>query len=201
MNGFVGRGSTVIMGWTGSRVRSNLLRLRCVLPAGLGQSSVRRALSSSQVHQNVCLIIPSLDKPKHISGFLLFLRNQRFRGSAKNKYYFYDPNEGKWGVLAKAPLVERTCLIENVSYLYREKDWWWYDTKRQEWRVVKGLEVLNRNCCSGAIAQVNYCGKLLNLWDKFEQSSQSENKNIWCTVIALERGNGDDDVWGNVEWG
>ncbi|KAF8075665.1 hypothetical protein N665_1073s0013 [Sinapis alba] len=122
------------------------------------------------------------------------------RSSAKNEYYYYDPKEGKWGVLAKAPMVERTCLIENVSYMYREKDCLWYDTKRQEWRVVKGLEVLNKNCCAGAIALVNYCGKLLILWDKFEQPGQSENKNIWCSVIALERGNGDDEVWGNVEW-
>ncbi|CAF2001173.1 unnamed protein product [Brassica napus] len=63
--------------------------------------------------------------------------------------------------------------------------------------MVKGLEVLNRNCCAGALAIANYCGKLLILWDK---PGHGENKNIWCSVIALERDRGGDDVWGHVEW-
>ncbi|KAJ4901181.1 putative F-box/kelch-repeat protein [Raphanus sativus] len=84
----------------------------------------------------------------------------------------------------------RHCLIENVWYYCGEEYCSWFDTKLQKGRVVKSLEVLNRNCCAGALAVVNYYGKLLILWDK---PGQGENKNIWCAVIALERCNGDED--------
>ncbi|KAL0889555.1 hypothetical protein Bca101_013538 [Brassica carinata] len=119
------------------------------------------------------------------------------RSSANNEYYNYDPEEGKWCFGEKVLQIERTCVIDDVWYLCGEQHCSWYDTKRQEWRVVKGLEVLNSHCCAGALAVANYYEKLLILWDK---SGQNENKNIWCSVIALERGSGDDDVWGHVEW-
>ena len=119
------------------------------------------------------------------------------RSNAKNEYYYYDPKEGKWGVVTEALQFERACLIENVWYYCGEEYFSWFDTKLQNWRMIKGLEVLNRNCCAGALAVANYCGKLLILWDK---PGQGENKNIWCSVIALEREGGGDDVWGHVEW-
>ncbi|RID57888.1 hypothetical protein BRARA_F01230 [Brassica rapa] len=119
------------------------------------------------------------------------------RSNAKNEYYYYDPKEGKWGVVTEALQFERACLIENVWYYCGEEYFSWFDTKLQKWKMVKGLEVLNRNCCSGALAVTNYCGKLLIFWDKFEEC---ENKNIWCSVITVERGGGGDDVWGHVEW-
>ncbi|CDY26240.1 BnaA06g11770D [Brassica napus] len=105
------------------------------------------------------------------------------RSNAKNEYYYYDPKEGKWGVVTEALQFERACLIENVWYYCGEEYFSWFDTKLQKWKMVKGLEVLNRNCCAGALA--------------FEEC---ENKNIWCSVITLERGGGGDDVWGHVEW-
>ncbi|RID60190.1 hypothetical protein BRARA_F03367 [Brassica rapa] len=119
------------------------------------------------------------------------------RSNAKNEYYYFDPKEGKWGVVTEALQFERKCVIENVWYYCGEEYFSWFDTKLQNWRMVKGLEVLNRNCCAGALAVANYCGKLLILWDK---PGQGENKNIWCSVIALEREGGGDDVWGHVEW-
>ncbi|CAN6875932.1 unnamed protein product [Brassica oleracea] len=88
-------------------------------------------------------------------------------------------------------------LRKNVWYYCGEEYCSWFDTKLQKWKMVKGLEVLNRNCCAGALAIANYCGKLLILWDK---PGHGENKNIWCSVIALERDRGGDDVWGHVEW-
>lgn len=118
--------------------------------------------------------------------------------SSKEKDYVYDPKEGRWDVAAKEIVVERRCTIEKVSYFCGSYGCFWYDTKRKEWRVVKGLEVFNRNCRGGIIKLVNYGGKLLVLWDRFKQPDDSQNKNIWCSVIALEKRD-DDEVWGNVE--
>ncbi|XP_024006885.1 putative F-box/kelch-repeat protein At5g28160 [Eutrema salsugineum] len=81
-----------------------------------------------------------------------------------------------------------------------EKDDYFYDPKEGRWEVVKGLEVLKRNCHGGVIALANYSGKLLVLWDKFEQPDHCQSKDIWCSVLALEKRNGEDQVWGNVEW-
>ncbi|KAL0761379.1 hypothetical protein Bca101_077529 [Brassica carinata] len=103
----------------------------------------------------------------------------------------------KWGVVIEALQFERKCVIENVWYYCGEEYCSWFDTKLQKWKMVKGLEVLNRNCCAGALAIANYCGKLLILWDK---PGHGENKNIWCSVIALERDRDGDDVWGHIEW-
>ncbi|XP_024006417.1 putative F-box/kelch-repeat protein At5g28160 [Eutrema salsugineum] len=80
-----------------------------------------------------------------------------------------------------------------------EKDYV-YDTK-QEWRVIRGLAMLNGSRHGDFVEIANYHGKLLILWDKFEHRGHCQSKNIWCTVIACERRNvGDDDVWGNIEW-
>ncbi|KAF8046762.1 hypothetical protein N665_3442s0005 [Sinapis alba] len=120
--------------------------------------------------------------------------------SSEKKVYFYDPKELRWGVAAKALKVERMCTIADVLYACGDDNYLrWYDTKLEEWRVVKGLDVLGCNCCANALAVANYGGKLLTLLDK-KQHNKWYNTNIWCLVIALERRNGDDDVWGIVEW-
>ncbi|KAG7603734.1 Kelch repeat type 1 [Arabidopsis thaliana x Arabidopsis arenosa] len=67
-----------------------------------------------------------------------------------------------------------------------------YDPKE-----VKGLDMLNRNLGCGTIEIVHYGGKLLILWDKVDLS---QDKDIWCAVIALEKRHGSDEVWGNIEW-
>ncbi|CAA7049889.1 unnamed protein product [Microthlaspi erraticum] len=128
----------------------------------------------------------------------------------KNKYYVYDPKEGRWEGSAKAPVDERRmCAIDVCWYHYdsHRKCCVWYDEKRKEWRVVKGLEAFDKNCRGGGVRVItlaNYGGKLLTLWDEFEQTGgRCRNKNIWCSVINLERRNGDDDdddeVWGTIE--
>jgi len=89
------------------------------------------------------------------------------------------------------------CMIDNVWYHCDKKWCWWYDTSPKEWRVVKGLDMLNRNLGCGTIEIVHYGGKLLILWDKVDLS---HDKDIWCAVIALEKRHGSDEVWGNIEW-
>ncbi|CAA7049884.1 unnamed protein product [Microthlaspi erraticum] len=126
--------------------------------------------------------------------------------SSEKKRYVYDPKEGKWDVAASRATLGGNgileCKVKNVRVRnsLRTRLFFWYDKKRKEWRVVKGLEAFNRNVPLGVIiASANYCGKLLILWDKSEQpGGQCQNKNIWCSVINLQRRNG--EVWGTVEW-
>ncbi|KAF3507686.1 hypothetical protein F2Q69_00008645 [Brassica cretica] len=72
----------------------------------------------------------------------------------------------------------------------------------QAWIKVKGLSSFNKNYRSGLIETVNYCGKLLIMWDKLAQPRLRRNcqeKTICCALVALEkRQNG--QVWGKVEW-
>ncbi|KAF8117136.1 hypothetical protein N665_0012s0140 [Sinapis alba] len=122
--------------------------------------------------------------------------------SEKNDCFFYDPKEGRWGVAEKPPVVEIMCKIENVLYSCDKFGCFWRNTKHKEWSVVHGLEVFNRNRGGDVIGLANYGGKLIILWDMFveEPGDQCQNKNIWCSVIALERRNRDEEVWGHVEW-
>lgn len=84
-------------------------------------------------------------------------------------------------------------------YAFDDKNYFsWYDTKREEWRMVKGLQILVRNCCDSVIDIAIYGGKLLVLWEKKKPNKWYE-KNIWCSVIALERRFGN-EVCGIVEW-
>lgn len=95
--------------------------------------------------------------------------------------------------------VERMCDIANVLYAFDDKNYFlWYYTKREEWRMVKGLQILVRNCCDSVIDIAIYGGKLLVLWEKKKPNKWYE-KNIWCSVIALERRFGN-EVCGIVEW-
>ncbi|KAJ4880131.1 putative F-box/kelch-repeat protein [Raphanus sativus] len=111
----------------------------------------------------------------------------------------YDPKEGKWDIPTKEFVIESECDIDNVRYRCGRESCLWYDVKHDEWKAVKGLATLNgnRRCCFVEIA--NYGGKLLILWGKFAPPRR-QNKNIWCAVIALERRNNGDEVWGKVEW-
>ncbi|XP_013723161.1 putative F-box/kelch-repeat protein At4g39756 [Brassica napus] len=119
--------------------------------------------------------------------------------NTENTNYFYDPKELRWGVAKVALNVERMCDIANVLYAFDDKNYFsWYDTKREEWRMVKGLQILVRNCCDSVIDIANYGGKLLVLWEK-KQPNKWYEKNIWSSVIALERRFGD-EVCGIVEW-
>ncbi|KAG7588304.1 F-box domain [Arabidopsis suecica] len=106
----------------------------------------------------------------------------------------YDPKEGKWDVTRRSCV---HCIIDDVWYHYGQESCFWYDTNSNQWRMVRGLATFNENCGYRMIDITNYNGKLLILW---EEHASFLLKDIWCAVIALERRNGNDEVWGNIEW-
>ncbi|KAH0849028.1 hypothetical protein HID58_090443, partial [Brassica napus] len=79
------------------------------------------------------------------------------------------------------------CVFDDKIYSIEEMDYV-YDPKEGKWDVPEAF-----------VIETNYGGKLLILWGKFAPPRR-QNKNIWCAVIALERGNNDEEVWGKVEW-
>ncbi|KAG7545739.1 Kelch repeat type 1 [Arabidopsis suecica] len=127
---------------------------------------------------------------------------------AEVKDWIYDVKEGKWSVAEEYLSLlwsNSWCVIENVMYCYSCSRYKWYDLEARMWKDVKGLERLNRyrsasndfrNCL---VELVNYGGKLAILWDKFERPGRSQNKHIWCAMVALNRGFGD-TIWGKIEW-
>ncbi|CDY18007.1 BnaC03g30790D [Brassica napus] len=87
-------------------------------------------------------------------------------------------------------MFEFSCVIENVRYYYGNKGFLWYDEKLKDWRTINGL----------SIEMADYSGKLLMIWDKYKQYKHHPEKKIWCALIAFEKRNNDDEVWGKVEW-
>ncbi|CAL9227313.1 unnamed protein product [Arabidopsis halleri] len=127
---------------------------------------------------------------------------------AEVKDWIYDVKEGKWSVAEEHLSLlwsNSWCVIDNVMYCYSCSRYKWYDLEGRMWRDVKGLERLNRyrsasndfgNCM---VELVNYGGKLAILWDRFERPGRSQNKNIWCAMVVLNRGFGG-SIWGKIEW-
>ena len=91
-------------------------------------------------------------------------------------------------------------VIENVRYCYVNTGSLYYNEKHNCWTRVNGLSVLERHC-RGNIEMANYGGKLLMMWEKVVHTCHCyDEENIWCALIAFEIRNGDEEVWGKVEW-
>ncbi|KAG7588302.1 Kelch repeat type 1 [Arabidopsis suecica] len=122
--------------------------------------------------------------------------------TTKMKDFVYDPKKGTWKGSRK-PLFAK-CVIDNVWYRCdKHTSCSWYDTNRQEWRVVRGLAVMNTYGVAAGMTEIaNYGGKLLLLWDTYVHPYNYRNKHIWCALIELKRPGGiqKDEVWGNIEW-
>ncbi|WZY85944.1 hypothetical protein YC2023_032328 [Brassica napus] len=126
--------------------------------------------------------------------------------------WVYDVKEKKWSVADVGLSVHWSsswCVIDNVMFSYSRFRYVWYDLKSGTWKDVRGLEVLkkyrsfsshvNPNGRVGSVVElVNYGGKLVIIWDRFERRGRSQNKNIWCAVVALERVH--EGFWGKIEW-
>ncbi|CAH8366447.1 unnamed protein product [Eruca vesicaria subsp. sativa] len=148
-------------------------------------------------------------------------KNVRKIGVAHEKIYVktdlelndwvYDLKERKWSVADLELSLywsNSWCVIDNVIYSYSFSRYVWYDLKSGRWKNVRGLELLRKyrsfsgvssgypNC---VVELVNYGGKLVIVWDKFERRGRSQ-KNIWCAVVALRRINNGSIVWGEIEW-
>ncbi|CAF2360364.1 unnamed protein product [Brassica napus] len=76
-----------------------------------------------------------------------------------------------------------------------------YDPKTRTWKAI-GKRLEGDSSCrrGGLIETVQFCPKLLILWDKFAPlRGDCEEKTICCALVAFEkRKNG--HVWGKVEW-
>ncbi|EOA18140.1 hypothetical protein CARUB_v10006603mg [Capsella rubella] len=100
---------------------------------------------------------------------------------SNKKNFVYLTKESRWEE-ADPNLGECMCEIENVCYRYGNKRYWWYDTKCEEWKKVKG----------------NYGGKLVVFWDRVVSSRICATKEIWCAMISLEKSS--DEVCGHIKW-
>ncbi|CAA0398043.1 unnamed protein product [Arabidopsis thaliana] len=117
--------------------------------------------------------------------------------SSEKKDYIYDTEERTWKV-TEAVFNFSWCVIEKVRYIYYNKNCWWLDTKSKDWRKIKGLDFLNKFRETDRVEIVNLDGKLVMIWDRFTLSKR--NKKIWCAMIALEKCQGCEGIWGKIEW-
>ncbi|XP_018443393.2 F-box/kelch-repeat protein At4g39753-like [Raphanus sativus] len=112
----------------------------------------------------------------------------------------YDPVTRKWDAIGKLLECYSECKVGNLFYSCGRESCMWYDKECDYWKYVKGLSSLDRTCRRGLIQTVQYCGKLLILWDKLaNRRSNCEEKIICCALVALEKRQ-DGHVWGKVEW-
>ncbi|CAA7049539.1 unnamed protein product [Microthlaspi erraticum] len=111
----------------------------------------------------------------------------------------YDPRNGKcekidlpdWGFYC----IKSMCEIENVIYIYcYHVGLMWYDSKKLEWRAVKGVKLGGWFLCRTTM--VEYNGKLAFLRER-ENNGKTD---IWCSMIALEWGWNALEIVGKVEW-
>ncbi|CAH8366450.1 unnamed protein product [Eruca vesicaria subsp. sativa] len=123
--------------------------------------------------------------------------------------WIYDVKEKKWSVAGmglRKNWSNSWCVIDNVMFSYSGLKYVWYDSESRTWKDVCGLEVLKKYRSSNSsvypngrvVELVNYGGKLVIIWDRFERRGRSQNKNIWCAVVALERIH--EGFWGKIEW-
>ncbi|KAF8046790.1 hypothetical protein N665_3416s0002 [Sinapis alba] len=124
-----------------------------------------------------------------------------------NKDMVYKADENKWDVVGLETSLglasnDSSCVIDNIMYNYSmSKMLRWYDSKGILWRDLKGLEEVPKilKSCT-RVRLVNHGGKIVVLWEKKVRCGiVSEEKNIWCAVIAVER-RSEQEVYGKLEW-
>ncbi|CAH8278952.1 unnamed protein product [Arabidopsis lyrata] len=94
------------------------------------------------------------------------------------------------------------CTIDKVDYHYAPH---YPPGVNLTWRtnntsgILEGLEGLPQFANSCTVILADYGGKLVVLWDKYEQGFGYKKKMIWCAEISLEKRN-TEEIWGKVEW-
>ncbi|EOA15233.1 hypothetical protein CARUB_v10028630mg [Capsella rubella] len=118
----------------------------------------------------------------------------------------YKPKEDRWkaldiGNLDRGWAESPYYVIDNILYCYSAiYGMRWYDYKVRNWQLLTlkgfkgGFRGLSR--FTGYVHLGSYGGKMAVFWYSYMLSS--EEKNIWCAVIALERRN-NGQVLGKVE--
>lgn len=112
----------------------------------------------------------------------------------------YEPRTGRWERLSWEMDDEwvwfSNCVIGDVLYMVNEGVFKWYDGKVGIWRVLKGVKGLPK--IPRYVARMaDYGGKMAVFWERVVAYKE---KVILCAVIALERRNNDEEIWGKVEW-
>ena len=70
-----------------------------------------------------------------------------------------------------------------------------FDTKKGEWRELRGVEGLPRFLCGATMT--NMGRKLVVVWE--ENGGSGKEIGIQCAEIMVERG-GDGELWGKIGW-
>ncbi|CAA7055276.1 unnamed protein product [Microthlaspi erraticum] len=119
----------------------------------------------------------------------------------------YKPEEDRWEAVggfnnmdSEWPCIS-CCVIDNVLCSFVDSKMKWYNTKRQVWMNMKGLIELKPKLYSYCpVYMADYGGKLAALWTNDIGASGLEETRVWCAVIALEKRNGCEEIWGTVDW-
>ncbi|KAL1224723.1 F-box/kelch-repeat protein [Cardamine amara subsp. amara] len=118
---------------------------------------------------------------------------------SNKKNFVYLIEESRWEVF-EGNLDGWGVKVENICYSYACEKCWWYDTKCQEWRLVKGLTGLDRHFRIGHGVELgSHRRKLVIFWVGLADYPLFDTPEIWCAVILLEKSH-DGEVWGQIEW-
>ncbi|KAL0748557.1 hypothetical protein Bca101_030559 [Brassica carinata] len=88
----------------------------------MGGCSPNESTSWAEVFDTTTRVWESLPDPGHelrssfIKPLIVTKGKVYVESSNKKNINFYDPKQGRWGVAENRPLVEKTCVIENVLY-------------------------------------------------------------------------------------
>ncbi|CAA7055278.1 unnamed protein product [Microthlaspi erraticum] len=121
-----------------------------------------------------------------------------------NKCVVYKPEEDRWEAIEGFTNLNfgwtwlSYCVIDKVLCSFRDLvGMKWYCTRRQSWMNMKGLIGLPKFDSYSCAHMADYDGKLAVFWTN---GYGYKEKTIWCAVIAIEKRNGGEDIWGTVEW-
>ncbi|CAA7023941.1 unnamed protein product [Microthlaspi erraticum] len=85
-------------------------------------------------------------------------------------------------------------------YTCEKEGFVWFDKKGKEWRSVKGVKGLPEfDRFRSNFHLLDYGGNLAVLWEDHGPSGNSQEKMIWCAVIAIDRSN-PEEITGTLEW-
>ncbi|CAA7055261.1 unnamed protein product [Microthlaspi erraticum] len=120
----------------------------------------------------------------------------------------YDPKEDRWEAMKMMANMDSGwpwlsyCVVDDVLFACCDSEGLrWYDFKKQSWMEMKSLKGLPEFARYCHYQMADYGGKLAVFWKKsVGVKGINKSKKIRCAVIAIEKRNGGEEVWGTVEW-
>lgn len=115
-------------------------------------------------------------------------------GYDNDKSGIYNPKEGRWTPLEifNDLFFSQLCVIDNVLFLLDNGRIFWYDSKDNLWRRLKGVINLPCHC----FKMVDHGEKIVVLWEEYDVC---HGNMLWGAEISFERRHGY-GIWGKVEW-